>query len=71
MRAPFCGPHAREQEERFTLGQLARAQGLVAEWERRPLDLGDEPLVEALEPMQWVARTGNAGRSEGPAERQR
>ena len=52
MGVPFCGPHAREQETCFAVGQLAEAQGLVAGWERRARDLGNEPLAEALESMQ-------------------
>lgn len=52
MGVPFCGPHAHEQEEYFEVGQLAQAQGLVADWERWARNLGNEPLVEALELMQ-------------------
>ncbi len=52
MSVHFCGPHAREQEECFTVGQLAQAQDLVAEWERQARNLGNEPLVETLEAMQ-------------------
>jgi hypothetical protein len=36
----------------FAVGRLAEAQGLVAGWERQARDLGNEPLVEALELMQ-------------------
>ncbi len=52
MGVPFCGPHAREQEEYFAVGQLAQAQDLVAGWERQARDLGNEPLVETLATMQ-------------------
>ncbi len=52
MGVPFCGPHAREQEKCFEVGQLAQAQGLVAGWERQARDLGNEPLAETLEGMQ-------------------
>lgn len=52
MGVPFCGPHAREQEEGFAVGQLAQAQDLVAGWERQARDLGNEPLVETLATMQ-------------------
>ena len=52
MGVPFCGPHANEQERYFVVGQLAQAQGLAADWERWARNLGNEPLVEALELMQ-------------------
>jgi hypothetical protein len=52
MGIPFCGRHAHEQEACFAVGQLAQAQGLVAGWQRQARDLGNEPLVEALELMQ-------------------
>ncbi len=52
MGVPFCGPHAREQETCFAVGQLAEAQGLVADWERQARNLGNGPLVEGLESIQ-------------------
>ena len=52
MGIPFCGPPAHEQEVRFPVDRLTQAQGLVAGWQRQARDLGNEPLVEALELMQ-------------------
>jgi hypothetical protein len=49
---PFCGPHAREQEARSAIGELAQAYGLISDWEKRARSLGNGPLVESLGRMQ-------------------
>lgn len=48
MGVPLCGAHAREQEARFAMGDLAQASGIVSDWEKQARGRDNGPLREIL-----------------------
>lgn len=48
MGVPLCEAHAREQEARFGLGDVAEACAMVSDWEKQARCRDNEPLLEIL-----------------------
>ena len=48
VNVPLCGAHAREQEARLVMGDLAQDRGIVSDWEKQDRGRHNEPLQEIL-----------------------